>query len=67
MKWVIRILFSFSLSAGKKPNIVFVLADDPGWSELRHYESDFNETPHLDCMAEEGMRFTNISGLFPHS
>gem|GEM_PF-4770972 len=30
MKWVVRILFLFSLSTGEKPNIVFVLADDPG-------------------------------------
>ncbi len=42
----------------KRPNIVFVLADDLGWADLSVYgQTDF-ETPHLDRMAAEGVRFT---------
>ena len=41
-----------------KPNIIFVLADDLGWSELGCYGNGFNETPHLDQLAKDGMRFT---------
>ena len=42
-----------------KPNIVFILADDLGWADLGSYGSMFYETPNLDRMAEEGMRFTD--------
>ncbi|MCC6271195.1 MAG: sulfatase-like hydrolase/transferase, partial [Microbacteriaceae bacterium] len=43
----------------KRPNIVFLLADDLGWTNLRCFGSDFYETPHLDCFAQSGMKFTN--------
>jgi arylsulfatase A-like enzyme len=41
-----------------RPNVVFLLADDLGWTDLGCYGSDFYETPHLDRLAREGMRFT---------
>lgn len=41
------------------PNIVLILADDLGWAELGSYGNDFNETPHLDRLAAQGMRFTD--------
>ena len=43
----------------KKPNIVFLLADDLGWTGLRCFGSDFYETPNLDQFAQTGMKFTN--------
>lgn len=49
--------------AGAKPNIVFILADDLGYSELGSYGQKKIKTPHLDRLAEQGMRFTaNYSG-----
>jgi len=42
-----------------KPNVVFILADDLGWADLGCYGSTFYETPHLDALAKEGMRFTD--------
>ena len=42
----------------KKPNVVFILADDLGWTDLGCYGSTYYETPHLDRMAAQGMRFT---------
>jgi arylsulfatase A-like enzyme len=42
-----------------KPNIIFILADDLGWAEPGCYQGNpLNETPHIDAMAERGMRFT---------
>jgi arylsulfatase A len=41
-----------------KPNFIFILADDLGWSDLGCYGSTFYETPHLDRLAAQGMRFT---------
>ncbi len=43
----------------KKPNVVFILADDLGWSDLGCYGSRFYETPRIDQLAKEGVRFTN--------
>jgi arylsulfatase A len=45
-------------SAASAPNVVLILADDLGWTDLGCFGSDFHETPHLDRLAAEGMRFT---------
>lgn len=45
-------------AAADQPNIVFILADDLGWRDLGCYGSPFCETPHLDRLAAEGLRFT---------
>jgi arylsulfatase A-like enzyme len=42
----------------RPPNIIVFLADDLGWSDLRSYGSTFHDTPHLDQLAADGMRFT---------
>lgn len=47
------------------PNVIFVLADDLGWSELGCYGNRFNETPHLDQLAKDGMRFTHAYAAAP--
>src|SRR6266498_1820688 len=40
------------------PNIVLILADDLGWTDLSCYGSDLYETPHIDRLARDGMKFT---------
>jgi arylsulfatase A-like enzyme len=45
-------------AAEAKPNIVLILADDLGWSDLGCYGADLRETPHLCKLAQQGMRFT---------
>ncbi|UCD29621.1 MAG: sulfatase, partial [Planctomycetota bacterium] len=42
-----------------KPNFVFILIDDMGWSDPGCYGSDFYQTPNIDRLATEGMMFTN--------
>ncbi len=44
-------------SARERPNIVFILADDLGWGDLGCYGSTFYETPSIDKLRQEGMRF----------
>lgn len=44
----------------KQPNILFLLADDLGYGELGSYGQKVIETPFLDKMAMNGMRFTNF-------
>jgi len=51
----------------QRPNIILILADDMGWSDLGCYGSEIN-TPNLDKLAEDGLRFTevyNTSKCFP--
>ena len=46
-------------ATNKRPNIVVILADDLGWADLTCYGSTFYETPNLDKLAKQGVRFTN--------
>jgi len=46
-------------SRAKKPNIIFIMADDLGYAELGCYGQQKIETPHIDRLAREGMRFTD--------
>ncbi len=51
----------------KQPNIILISADDLGWSDIGCYGSEV-ETPNLDKLANEGMRFTrfhNTAKCFP--
>ncbi len=45
-------------SASRRPNIVFILADDLGYAELGSYGQKKIRTPHLDQLRAEGMKFT---------
>ncbi len=42
----------------KKPNIIFIMADDLGYGDLGCYGQEKIKTPNIDKLAEEGMRFT---------
>ena len=52
-------IFSESLQATQKPNIVYIMVDDLGYGDLGSYGQKVIQTPHLDRMAAEGMRFTD--------
>jgi arylsulfatase A len=41
------------------PNIIFILADDLGYSQVGCYGSNYYQTPNIDNLAKEGMRFKN--------
>jgi arylsulfatase A-like enzyme len=47
-----------SSQADKKPNIVFILADDAGIGDFSAYGCKYGVTPNIDRMAAEGMKFT---------
>ncbi len=65
--------------AADRPNIIYIMADDMGFSDIGCYGSEI-ATPHLDRLAEDGVRFTQfyntarccptraslLTGLYPH-
>ncbi|MCZ6828559.1 MAG: sulfatase-like hydrolase/transferase, partial [Gammaproteobacteria bacterium] len=44
-------------AANKKPNILLIVADDMGWTDLGSFGSEI-ETPNLDTLAQRGVKFT---------
>lgn len=56
-------------AAGKtqKPNIIFILCDDMGYGDLACYGQKYIQTPNIDRMAQEGMRFTQAYAGSPVS
>ncbi|PHN05977.1 arylsulfatase [Flavilitoribacter nigricans] len=44
----------------RPPNIIYIMSDDQGYADLGCYDSKFVQTPNLDRMAAEGMRFTQV-------
>jgi len=43
----------------RNPNIIFIMADDLGWTDTGVYGSTYYETPNIDRLAAQGVRFTN--------
>jgi arylsulfatase A-like enzyme len=56
--FVFVFILSKTLFGQERPNILFVLIDDMGYGDLRCYGNKVHETPHIDRMAQEGVRFT---------
>jgi len=50
----------------KRPNIIFILADDLGWRDTGFTGSAYYETPHLDRFARDGMTFTSAYANAPN-
>src|SRR6056297_3122182 len=62
--FLIALVFSSFFGGGcakqeSPPNIIFILADDMGYSQVGCYGSDYYQTPHIDNLASEGVIFTN--------
>lgn len=53
------LLFSGVAAAADQPNILFIMSDDHAYNALSCYGSKINQTPNLDRIAKEGMRFDN--------
>jgi len=56
---VIFILFSLTSIAQEKPNVVYINIDDLGWTDLACYGSTYYETPNIDRLVTQGMKFTD--------
>jgi len=56
---------AFAQPAARPPNIVFILIDDLGWADLGCYGNRFHETPNIDRLAQQGVRFTDAYAAAP--
>lgn len=65
--FVIACVFLLSCSPKKQqPNFVFILVDDLGWADVKcNYPESFYETPNIDQLAQNGVRFTNAYAANP--
>ncbi len=52
-------------SALRRPNIVLFLIDDLGWGDLGCYGNTFHETPNIDRLCADGLKFTNAYAAAP--
>ena len=63
MTVMVAVLASMEISSARAavpvpPNVVLILADDLGWTDLGCYGSTYYESPHIDRLARDGVRFT---------
>ncbi len=56
---VIHAVGSLQAVASEKPNIIFILADDLGYTDVACHGSKYYETPNIDRLARQGLRFTS--------
>ena len=65
--WIFILVWFFasSVDAAKRPNLILILADDLGWADLTCYGNDLHQTPNLDRLAKQGVRFTDAYSASP--
>ena len=56
---LLMLLNSCNKESLEKPNIVLIVADDLGWSDLSYMGSEYYETPNIDKLSKSGMTFYN--------
>jgi arylsulfatase A len=54
-----RALSAASVTGGRKPNIIYIMADDLGYGDVSCFGQKKFQTPHLDRMAAEGVKFSD--------
>lgn len=52
--------------AAEKPNVILIIADDLGWTDLGCYGSKYYQTPNVDRLCREGMKFTSAYTCGPN-
>ncbi len=56
---IVLLACALTAHAAKPPNIIFIMADDLGWTDTATYGSKYYETPNIDRLATQGLKLTN--------
>jgi len=56
---ILTSVFPSLIQASEQPNIILLLADDLGWADLGYQGSEDIRSPHIDKLANNGIRFTD--------
>ncbi len=62
---MVILLFTTSLNAQQKPNVLFIIADDLTATAISSYENKASFTPNIDKLASEGVMYTSAYSQFP--
>src|SRR5215207_3225599 len=62
---LLLIFLSSTVAISQKPNIIYIMTDDMGYADLSGYGSKKNQTPNLDKLASEGIKFVNAYSAAP--
>lgn len=65
LSFILFSIFVIGQSVNRQPNIIFILADDMGWTDLGCYGNKFYETRNIDKLSEGGIRFTQAYAACP--
>jgi arylsulfatase A-like enzyme len=61
----LRLYAQSGVRGQKKLDVVFILVDDLGWKDVGCYGGTFYNTPHVDALAKEGMKFVRAYAAAP--
>src|SRR5439155_25621408 len=65
-RWAVLCAFVFATQSAAGPlNVVVILADDLGAHDLGYTGNPYHESPHIDRLAKEGVRFTQAYASAP--
>lgn len=56
---------STTTAISKQPNVLMILVDDFGWRDIHSYGSDFYETPNMDKLISQSLKFTQAYSTYP--
>ena len=59
------ILFLYTEAQSQRPNIIYIMTDDMGWGDLSGYGRKDYQTPNLDKLASQGIKFVNAYSAAP--
>lgn len=59
LHFFVMLALVFRLDAQERPNVVLIVVDDLGWYDLASYGSTYYQTPNVDQLAQEGLKYTN--------
>jgi arylsulfatase A-like enzyme len=65
LPFLFTMLLTYSIAYSQRPNIIYIMTDDMGYGDLSCYGRKDYQTPHLDKLASQGIKFVNAYSAGP--